>query len=235
MLESLKLGLYQTFILDDNYQYFIKGLGTTLTVTIFALVLGVILGVIVAVIRSAYDQQPEKKKGLPLKILNGICKVYLTVIRGTPVVVQLMIAYFIIFATSNNSTAVAIFAFGINSGAYVAEIVRGGIMSIDEGQFEAGRSLGFNYAQTMIYIIIPQVFKVVLPTLCNEFIVLLKETSVAGYVGIMDLTKAGDIIRGRTYSAFLPLLGVAVIYLAMVVILTTLVGCLERSLRKNER
>ena len=160
---------------------------------------------------------------------------YLTVIRGTPVVVQLMIAYFIIFATSNNSTAVAVFAFGINSGAYVAEIIRGGIMSIDEGQFEAGRSLGFNYGQTMIYIIIPQVFKVALPTLCNEFIVLLKETSVAGYVGIMDLTKAGDIIRGRTFSAFLPLLGVAAIYLVMVVILTALVGCLERSLRKNER
>lgn len=170
-----------------------------------------------------------------MSIANVICKLYLTVIRGTPVVVQLMIAYFIIFATSNNSTAVAVFAFGINSGAYVAEIIRGGIMSIDEGQFEAGRSLGFNYGQTMIYIIIPQVFKVVLPTLCNEFIVLLKETSVAGYVGIMDLTKAGDIIRGRTFSAFLPLLGVAAIYLVMVVILTALVGCLERSLRKNER
>ena len=203
--------------------------------------IGIVLWAIVATVRTTYDKNNgDMKKRNPvgfyiLSIANVICKLYLTVIRGTPVVVQLMIAYFIIFATSNNSTAVAVFAFGINSGAYVAEIIRGGIMSIDEGQFEAGRSLGFNYGQTMIYIIIPQVFKVVLPTLCNEFIVLLKETSVAGYVGIMDLTKAGDIIRGRTFSAFLPLLGVAAIYLVMVVILTALVGCLERSLRKNER
>lgn len=208
---------------------------------IFAVMIGIVLGAIVATVRTTYDKNNgDMKKRNPvgfyiLSIANVICKLYLTVIRGTPVVVQLMIAYFIIFATSNNSTAVAVFAFGINSGAYVAEIIRGGIMSIDEGQFEAGRSLGFNYGQTMIYIIIPQVFKVVLPTLCNEFIVLLKETSVAGYVGIMDLTKAGDIIRGRTFSAFLPLLGVAAIYLVMVVILTALVGCLERSLRKNER
>ena len=210
-------------------------------ITFFAVMIGIVLGAIVATVRTTYDKNNgDMKKRNPvgfyiLSIANVICKLYLTVIRGTPVVVQLMIAYFIIFATSNNSTAVAVFAFGSNSGAYVAEIIRGGIMSIDEGQFEAGRSLGFNYGQTMIYIIIPQVFKVVLPTLCNEFIVLLKETSVAGYVGIMDLTKAGDIIRGRTFSAFLPLLGVAAIYLVMVVILTALVGCLERSLRKNER
>ena len=153
MLESLKLGLYQTFILDDNYQYFIKGLGTTLIVTIFALVLGVILGVIVAVIRSAYDQQPEKKKGLPLKILNGICKVYLTVIRGTPMMVQLLIMWFIVWAsarsTDSNMLRCAILAFGINSGAYVAEIFRSGIMSIDKGQMEAGRSVGLTYAATM--------------------------------------------------------------------------------------
>ncbi len=229
------------FMEDDRWKSLFQGLGNTLIITFFAVMIGIALGSVVATVRTTYDKNhSDMKKRNPigfymLGIANVICKIYLTVIRGTPVVVQLMIAYFIIFATSNNSTAVAIFAFGINSGAYVAEIVRGGIMSIDEGQFEAGRSLGFNYAQTMIYIIIPQVFKVVLPTLCNEFIVLLKETSVAGYVGIMDLTKAGDIIRGRTYSAFLPLLGVAVIYLAMVVILTTLVGCLERSLRKNER
>ena len=229
------------FMEDNRWKSLFQGLGNTLIITFFAVMIGIVLGSVVAMVRTTYDKNhSDMKKRNPigfyvLVLANVICKIYLTVIRGTPVVVQLMIAYFIIFATSNNSTAVAIFAFGINSGAYVAEIVRGGIMSIDEGQFEAGRSLGFNYAQTMIYIIIPQVFKVVLPTLCNEFIVLLKETSVAGYVGIMDLTKAGDIIRGRTYSAFLPLLGVAVIYLAMVVILTTLVGCLERSLRKNER
>ena len=238
------------FIQDDRWKSLFQGLGNTLVITFFAVlcssllqtfVIGIVLGAIVATVRTTYDKNNgDMKKRNPvgfyiLSIANVICKLYLTVIRGTPVVVQLMIAYFIIFATSNNSTAVAVFAFGINSGAYVAEIIRGGIMSIDEGQFEAGRSLGFNYGQTMIYIIIPQVFKVVLPTLCNEFIVLLKETSVAGYVGIMDLTKAGDIIRGRTFSAFLPLLGVAAIYLVMVVILTALVGCLERSLRKNER
>ena len=229
------------FTQDDRWKSLFQGLGNTLVITFFAVMIGIVLGAIVATVRTTYDKNNgDMKKRNPvgfyiLSIANVICKLYLTVIRGTPVVVQLMIAYFIIFATSNNSTAVAVFAFGINSGAYVAEIIRGGIMSIDEGQFEAGRSLGFNYGQTMIYIIIPQVFKVVLPTLCNEFIVLLKETSVAGYVGIMDLTKAGDIIRGRTFSAFLPLLGVAAIYLVMVVILTALVGCLERSLRKNER
>ena len=229
------------FIQDDRWKSLFQGLGNTLVITFFAVLIGIVLGAIVATVRTTYDKNNgDMKKRNPvgfyiLSIANVICKLYLTVIRGTPVVVQLMIAYFIIFATSNNSTAVAVFAFGVNSGAYVAEIIRGGIMSIDEGQFEAGRSLGFNYGQTMIYIIIPQVFKVVLPTLCNEFIVLLKETSVAGYVGIMDLTKAGDIIRGRTFSAFLPLLGVAAIYLVMVVILTALVGCLERSLRKNER
>ena len=229
------------FIQDDRWKSLFQGLGNTLVITFFAVMIGIVLGAIVATVRTTYDKNNgDMKKRNPvgfyiLSIANVICKLYLTVIRGTPVVVQLMIAYFIIFATSNNSTAVAVFAFGINSGAYVAEIIRGGIMSIDEGQFEAGRSLGFNSGQTMIYIIIPQVFKVVLPTLCNEFIVLLKETSVAGYVGIMDLTKAGDIIRGRTFSAFLPLLGVAAIYLVMVVILTALVGCLERSLRKNER
>ena len=229
------------FIQDDRWKSLFQGLGNTLVITFFAVMIGIVLGAIVATVRTTYDKNNgDMKKRNPvgfyiLSIANVICKLYLTVIRGTPVVVQLMIAYFIIFATSNNSTAVAVFAFGINSGAYVAEIIRGGIMSIDEGQFEAGRSLGFNYGQTMIYIIIPQVFKVVLPTLCNEFIVLLKETSVAGYVGIMDLTKAGDIIRGRTFSAFLPLLGVAAIYLVMVVILTALVGCLERSVRKNER
>ena len=198
------------FIQDDRWKSLFQGLGNTLVITFFAVMIGIVLGAIVATVRTTYDKNNgDMKKRNPvgfyiLSIANVICKLYLTVIRGTPVVVQLMIAYFIIFATSNNSTAVAVFAFGINSGAYVAEIIRGGIMSIDEGQFEAGRSLGFNYGQTMIYIIIPQVFKVVLPTLCNEFIVLLKETSVAGYVGIMDLTKAGDIIRGRTFSAVLP-------------------------------
>ena len=219
----------------------VSGFGTTIKITFFAVIIGIVIGAFVATIRSTYDKNGEamaKRKGLSyyvLCVLNAICKIYLTVIRGTPVVVQLLITYFIIFASSTNDVGTAVFAFGINSGAYVAEIIRGGIMSIDEGQFEAGRSLGFNYVQTMIYVVIPQVFKIVLPTLCNEFIVLLKETSVAGYIGLVDLTKAGDIIRGRTFSAFMPLLAVALIYLVMVMILTALVGKLERSLRKNER
>ena len=165
-----------------------------------------------------------------------VCQVYLTVIRGTPVVVQLLIIYFVIFGSFNiDKTLVAIMAFGLNSGAYVAEIIRGGIMSIDNGQFEAGRSLGFNYVQTMIYIILPQVFKNVLPSLGNEFIVLLKETSVAGYIALEDLTKGGDIIRSRTYDAFMPLIAVAVIYLILVMFFTNLLNILERRLRTNER
>jgi polar amino acid transport system permease protein len=229
------------FIDGAMWKWLVDGLGNTLLITFFALLLGVVIGVVVAAVRSSYDKNREAMalhKGLGYylaTLLNGICKVYLTVIRGTPVMVQLLIMYFIIFASSRNDILIATIAFGINSGAYVAEILRGGIMSIDNGQFEAGRSLGFNYVQTMVYIIIPQVFKSVLPTLCNEFIVLLKETSIAGYVGVMDLTKAGDLIRGRTFSAFMPLIAVALIYLVLVVVLTALVGVLERRLRKNER
>ena len=170
-----------------------------------------------------------------LAIFNIISKIYLTVVRGTPVVIQIMIMYYIIFATSNNKIFVAILSFGINSGAYVAEIFRGGIMSIDEGQFEAGRSLGFNYVQTMVYVIIPQAFKTVLPTLGNEFIVLLKETAVSGYVALIDLTRAGDIVRGATYQAFMPLFGVAAVYLIMVMFFSWLLGKLERRLRNDER
>ena len=169
------------------------------------------------------------------KLLNFICNLYLTIIRGTPVVVQLLIAYYIVFQSSNNKITIAILAFGINSGAYVAEIIRSGIMSIDAGQTEAGRSLGFNYFQTMLYIIIPQAFKNVLPALANEFIVLLKETSVSGYIALQDLTKGGDIIRGRTFDAFMPLFAVAGIYLVMVIFFTKLVNILERRLRKSER
>ena len=167
--------------------------------------------------------------------MNAICKLYLTVIRGTPVVVQLLIIYFVIFGSMDISKViVAVMAFGLNSGAYVAEIFRSGIMSVDSGQFEAGRSLGFNYAQTMMYIIMPQAFKNVLPALGNEFIVLLKETSVSGYIALQDLTKGGDIIRSRTYDAFMPLIAVALIYLAMVLIFTKLVNILERRLRSSD-
>lgn len=228
------------FIDGDRWLWLVNGLKNTLIITFFAVLLGIAIGVIIAIIRSTYDKNKDtmRKKGgfgyAIISVLNGVCKLYLTVIRGTPVVVQLLIMYFIIFASSTNSTMIAIIAFGINSGAYVAEIFRGGIMSVDKGQFEAGRSLGFNYIQTMIYIVIPQMFKIVLPTLCNEFIVLLKETSVAGYVGIADLTKAGDLIRGRTFSAFMPLIAVALIYLVIVMLFTWLVGKLERRLRNSD-
>ena len=238
---TLKEQFVLNFIDDSRWKYLAEGLGRTLLIALFAVILGTLIGVVVAIIRSSYDKNLESmKRGKSLgyyilKVCNAICKIYLTIFRGTPVVVQLLIAYFIIFASSNNGVMVASIAFGINSGAYVAEILRGGIMTVDNGQFEAGRSLGFNYIQTMTYIIIPQVFKSVLPTLLNEFIALLKETSVSGYVGIVDLTKGGDIIRGRTFSAFMPLLAVAVIYLAIVMLLTYLTGKLERRLRTSER
>ena len=228
------------FIDKDRFTtYILKGLGVTFTVTFFATLIGIFLGVIVAMIRSSHDKLTEELRPgfgtFLFNILDKICRIYLTVIRGTPTVVQLMIAYFIIFAASNNKILIAILAFGINSGAYVAEIIRSGIMSVDPGQFEAGRSLGFNYVQTMIHIIIPQAFKAVLPALANEFIVLIKETSISGYVGLQDLTKGGDIIRSQTYSAFLPLLLVAAIYLVIVMFFTYLVSLLERRLRNSER
>ena len=214
-MQELKSSFISNFIDDNRWRYITDGLKITLLVTVFAVLIGVVLGFLIAIVRTTHDKTGK------LKILNAICKVYLTVIRGTPVVVQLMIIYFIIFGSVDISkVVVAIVAFGINSGAYVAEIFRSGIMSIDNGQFEAGRSLGFNYAQTMMYIVMPQAFKNVLPTLCNEFISLLKETSVSGYIALQDLTKGGDIIRSRTYDAFMPLIAVALIYLAMVMIFT---------------
>ncbi len=231
----------RNFIVGERWRWLLDGLKNTLTITFFALIIGVVVGILVAAVRSTYDKNRAeyKRRGgigyFIMSALNAVCNLYLTVFRGTPVVVQLMIFYFVILASSTNGVLIASLAFGINSGAYVAEIFRGGILSIDGGQFEAGRSLGFNYAQTMWHIILPQAFKNVLPTLCNEFIVLLKETSVAGYVGVIDLTKAGDQIRGRTFSAFLPLLAVAAIYLVMVIVLTQLVKILERRLRKSER
>lgn len=221
---------YQNFIEDNRYLYLADGLKTTLTVTLFAVLIGIILGFLIAIVRSTYNKTHK------LKFLNFLCSIYLTVIRGTPVVVQLMIIYYVIFASVNVSkTVVAVLAFGINSGAYVAEIIRGGIESIDNGQMEAGRSLGFSYVQTMRYIILPQALKNVLPALANEFIVLLKETSVAGYIALQDLTKGGDIIRSRTYEALLPLFAVAIIYLVLVMIFTKLVKILERRLHNSER
>ena len=206
----------QDFIEKDRYLYLLRGLG-------------IVVGFLVAIIRSTHDKHGG------LNVLNFICKVYLTIWRGTPTMVQLLIMYYIILVALDNKIAVAVIAFGLNSAAYVAEIVRSGIMSVDEGQFEAGRSLGLNYSQTMRLIILPQAFKNVLPALANEFITLLKETSISGYIAIPDLTKGGDIIRSQTYDPFLPLFGVAIIYLIIVMILTAGVHKLETRLRTNER
>ena len=228
-MEALKERFILNFVTDDRWKYITDGLKVTLEVTFLAVLIGILLGLFVAIVRSTYDKTHK------LKILNFICNIYITVIRGTPVVVQLLIIYFVVFASMDVSKVfVAVMAFGMNSGAYVAEIFRSGIMSIDQGQFEAGRSLGFNYAQTMVHIIMPQAFKNVLPALGNEFIVLLKETSVAGYIALQDLTKGGDIIRSRTYDAFMPLIAVALIYLVMVMIFTKLVALLERRLRNSD-
>lgn len=233
---------YLNFIKDDRWMYITEGLKVTLTVTFFSVLIGIVLGFIIALIRATYDRTGKKIfqwdgfGDFLLWFFNLISKAYLTIIRGTPVVVQLLIIYFVIFASVDvDKVIVAVIAFGINSAAYVAEIFRGGIMSIDIGQMEAGRSIGFNYAQTMLYIILPQAFKNVLPTLGNEFIVLLKETSVAGYIALQDLTKGGDVIRSRTYDAFFPLISVAIIYLVMVMIFTKLVSMLERRLQQSER
>ena len=228
-MDELKQRFIINFIADDRWKYIWDGLWVTLEVTFFAVIIGIVLGFMIAIVRSTHDKTGK------LKVLNALCQVYLTVLRGTPVVVQLLIIYFVIFGSVDiNKVLVAILAFGLNSGAYVAEIFRSGIMSIDNGQFEAGRSLGFNYAQTMIYIVMPQAFKNVLPALGNEFIVLLKETSVSGYIALQDLTKGGDIIRSRTYDAFMPLIAVALIYLVMVMIFTKLVNMLERRLRNSD-
>lgn len=227
------------FITDNRWKYIVRGLGNTLLLTFLALILGVVLGIVVAAIRSTYDKQyAEMRKGLGKGIfafLDKICKIYLTVIRGTPVMVQVMIIYFVIMASSSNKMLCGVIAFGVNSGAYVAEIIRSGICSIDQGQFEAGRSLGYNYIQTMWYIILPQAFKNILPALANEFIVLLKETSIACYVGVVDLTGGANIIRGITYQSFFPLITVAIIYLIMVIFFTKMVSLLERRMKNSER
>lgn len=222
---------FQFNFLDDNrWQFILSGLKNTIIITFFAVLLGIFLGFVIAIVRSTHDKTGK------LKILNVICRVYLTVIRGTPTMVQLLIVFYVIFATIDpGKIVVAIIAFGMNSAAYVAEIVRSGIMSIDQGQTEAGRSLGLNFSQTMRLIIIPQAFKNVLPALVNEFIVLIKETSIIGYIGMMDLTKGAMLIQSRTYNAFWPLMAAAAIYLVIVGILTWAMNKLERRLRTSER
>ena len=236
---TIKNNFNSTFIIEDRWQSLLSGLGITLLIALCSTLLGLLLGFLLAIVRSTYDMTLKgkscfKPSDYVLKVLNAIANIYITVIRGTPVVVQLMIMYFIIFASWDNGILAAILAFGINSGAYVAEIVRSGIMSIDKGQFEASRSLGFDYKSTMLFIILPQALKNVLPALGNEFIVLLKETSVAGYVAIVDLTKASDIIRSRTYEPFFPLITIAIIYLILVLILSFFLKKLERRLRNSD-
>ena len=230
MFEELKAQFILNFITDDRWMSLLRGLVVTLKVTFFAVILGFVLGFSVAIVRDIYENTKK------LKVLNFLCNVYLTVIRGTPVVVQLLIIYFVIFSSIKiDKSIAAVLAFGINSGAYQAEIFRSGINSIPKGQMEAGRSLGFSYRQTMVNIIMPQAIKNVLPTLGNEFIVLMKETSVAGYIALEDLTKAGDIIRSRTYSAMMPFLAVALLYLIMVMFFSRLLKMFERRLAGSGR
>lgn len=227
--EDFKDSVHTNFIQDARWKYLTNGLLVTLEISFCSVLLGILMGFVIAVIRSTHDKTGQ------WRFFNFLCKTYLTVVRGTPVVVQLLIIYFVIFgAVDVSKVLVAIVAFGFNSGAYVAEIIRGGIMSIDKGQLEAGRSLGLSYNQTMAYIILPQAFKNVLPSLGNEFIVLLKETSVSGYIALQDLTKGGDIIRSQTYTAFMPLVTVALIYLAIVMLFSSMLGKLERKLKQHE-
>lgn len=236
--DGVKAEFILNFIDKNRWKMLVNGLGNTLLISIFACLLGIVLGALIAVVRTSWDNSGRyRPKGLGrslMGLLNAICQLYTTVIRGTPVVIQLLIMYYIIFASSSNGLMVATLAFGLNSGAYVSEIVRSGILSVDKGQTEAGRSLGMGYVQTMWFVIAPQVLKNILPTLANEFITLLKETSVAGYVAVSDLTFAGNRIRGVTYSPFMPLIAVALIYLVLVVFLTYLVGKLERRLRQGD-
>lgn len=235
---NMKAQFILNFIEKDRWQLLARGLGNTLLMTVLATLIGIVIGVVIALVRSTWDLNRSRikqpfVKGL-MAVLNRICVIYTTVLRGTPMVIQLLILYYVVFSWSNNGLMVASLSFGLNSGAYVSEIIRGGIMSIDKGQMEAGNSLGFNYIQTMWYIIAPQVLKNVLPTLANEFIVLLKETSIAGYATVLDLTFAGNRIRGVTYSPFMPLIAVALIYLVLVMGLTWLTGKLERRLRQSD-
>ncbi len=225
---------YKNFIEDHRWAYLTSGLTNTLIITVGALLIGVILGFLIAIIRTTHDRSDHPN--FIISLLNVIARLYLTVIRGTPVVIQLMIIYFVILAPFDISkTLVAVIAFGLNSAAYVAEIFRSGIMSIDIGQMEAGRSLGLNFSQTTWKIIMPQALKNVLPALGNELITLVKETSVAGYIGLRDLTKGGDLIRSRTYSAFMPLIAVALIYLVIVLLLQQGVKYLERRMAQSDR
>ena len=223
------------FVEGNRWKLYLQGLGYTVELTVIALIIGIILGVLVAVVRTSHDQQRLGHHNPALGVLNAVCKVYTTVIRGTPMMVQLLIMGLVIFANSRNFTMVGALTLGINSGAYVAEIIRGGLMSVDKGQMEAGRSLGLNYIQTMRFIVVPQAIKAILPALGNEFIVLLKDTSLITVIGGKELLYAARGIMNRTYEQMLPLLGTAAIYLVLVMIFSWLLGILERRLRQSDR
>lgn len=235
-LQRILFQFYQVFVYQDRWTFFTDGLKTTFIVTIGALIFGVIIGMIVAIIRSSHDSARGKPNFI-LRIFNTICKIYVTVLRGTPLMVQLLIMGFVVMVPKGEFETVmcAIITLGINSGAYVAEIARSGIMSIPAGQMEAGRSLGLNYPQTMISIIIPQAFKNILPALGNELIALLKETSLVTVIALQDVTKASQVIVSKTYTATIPYIALALIYLVLVMILTKLLGILERRLRKSDK
>lgn len=233
--QSFYVRFYQAFIEASRWKQYLNGVGTTLTVTAMALCLGIALGVVVAMIRTAHDQQLPNRRNPILGFFNLICKIYTTVIRGTPMMVQILIMGLVIFKSSRNFTSVGALTLGINSGAYVAEIIRGGLMSLDPGQAEAGRSLGLGYMDTMLFIVIPQAFKAILPALGNEFIILLKDTSMITVIGGKELLYAAQGIYGRTYEAMFPLVGIAIMYLLLVMVLTWLQGKLERRLRASDR
>ena len=242
MLQSLidwldRMGprLYKAFIEGDRWKLYLQGLGVTMELTVIALIFGVILGLIVAVVRSAHDQQRLGRRNFLLGVLNFICQIYTTVIRGTPMLVQLFIWTFVIFPTQRNKVLVAFIGLGVNSGAYVAEIIRGGLMSVDAGQSEAGRSLGLGYFDTMRFIVIPQAFKNILPSLGNEFITLFKDTSLAQAIGGAEMLYYASTIGGRTFDYMPPLLGIAGMYLVIVIVFTWLQGRLERRLRESDR
>lgn len=229
------MNFYRAWFEADRWKQYFQGLGTTIQVTVMALLIGVVLGVVVAMIRTAHDQQRPGQHNPLLAITNLICKVYVTIIRGTPMMVQLLIMGLVIFASNRNKTLIGALSLGINSGAYVAEIIRGGLMSLDPGQMEAGRSLGLNYFDTMRFIVIPQAFKAILPSLGNEFITLLKDTSLISVVGGKEIVYFAQAIITRTYETMYPYLITAVMYLILVLIFTWLQGKLERRLRQSDR
>lgn len=229
MINEIVNDFNKAIFVDERYKFILEGIKNTLLISLISVMIGILIGTIIAIV-NAYNKETRK-----LKIFSKICKLYVSVIRGTPVLLQLMIIYYVVFRDVRDISLifVASLAFGINSGAYVSEIIRAGIESIDKGQMEAGRSLGLNYFQTLKLIILPQAIKNILPTIGNEFITLIKETSVAGYIGVRDLTKASDIIASRTYNYFFPLIIAALIYLIIILMLTKILNIFERRLKKN--